>query len=448
LASARVLRVGGQESDNRTFQALLKSAGISDVRFASAQDALPIVGAREVDVLVVDLMQSSADVLKLLRAAAPADEASARVPVVVTAPVTATDRIQSCLQYGAEDFILTPFDAKTPLLVTRRVALCLQRRKLRDFKVRLQTSARDADETAIMEMTAAAADDEKSTLRFVPREFLDNLEKRTLSEVKLGDHVLRDMTVFFSDIRDFTTLSEALTPQENFNFLNSYLKHVNPIIRKHRGFIDKYIGDAIMALFGHGADHAVQAGIDLQKTVIKYNQGRRIAGYVPISIGIGIHRGDLILGTIGEEERMQTTVIADAVNVASRIEGLTKTFKVGLLISGSVVEQLPENHKFKLRHLGAVKAKGKTQSIEIYECFNNDAADLIEHKDKTGEAFAAAMEEFRKGTFLTAGKVFGRIAELHPDDHPAAYYRDRCSLSVVHERGPGVWDGAEKIEVK
>jgi len=442
LPTARILRVGGQEADNRTLESLLKSAGMTDVRFTTAADALAAITSRDVEVLLLDLMQSSAEVLKLLRAAAPADEASARVPVIVTAPAAAADRIQSCLQYGAEDFFLTPVDPKTPLLVTRRVALCLQRRKLSDFKVKVHAQTEEPDATTVLELA------DEAFLRFVPREFLDTLQKKSLSEVKLGDHVQRDMTVFFSDIRDFTMLSEQMTPQENFKFLNSYLKNVNPIVRAHKGFIDKYIGDAIMALFPREPGDALEAGVELKKAVAKYNQGRRIAGYVPIAIGIGIHRGDLILGTIGEDERMQTTVIADAVNVASRLEGLTKTYRVGLLVSSAVVEGLPPGHKFKLRHLGGVKAKGKTQSVEIYECYNNDSPALIEHKDKTGEAFNAAMEEFRKGTFLTAGKIFGRIAEMHPDDAPAAFFRDRCSLTVVHERGPGAWDGAERIEVK
>lgn len=436
----RILRVGGQEADNRTLEALLKAAGMTDVRFATSGEALPMISEHQCDILILDLMQSSGEVLKLLRAASPSEDAAARIPVIVTAPSTATDRVQSCLQYGAEDFILTPVDPKAPLLVTRRVALALQRRRMADFKV--QVHAAQADETAVLKL----ADD--AFLRFVPREFLDNLDKKSLSEVKLGDHVQREMTVFFTDIRDFTSLSEALTPQENFKFLNSYLKNVNPIIRAHKGFIDKYIGDAIMALFPDDPDDALLAGVNLQKAVVKYNQGRRLAGYVPIAIGIGIHRGDLILGTIGEADRMQTTVIADAVNVASRLEGLTKTYRVGLLVSGAVVECLKPNHPFKLRHLGGVKAKGKTQSVEIYECYNNDPAELVEHKDKTQEAFDSAMAEFRKGTFLTAGKIFGRIAELHPDDAPAAFFRDRCSLTVVHERGPGAWDGAEKIEVK
>jgi two-component system sensor histidine kinase ChiS len=295
---------------------------------------------------------------------------------------------------------------------------------------------------------AAALSDMHTVHRFIPREFLDFLDRGTLADVRLGDHVLRDMTIFFSDIRDFTRLSERLTPAENFNFLTSYLKNVTPIIRENGGFVDKYLGDGVMALFPGEPGHAVTASVSMLVQLEKYNRGRISAGYVPIKIGMGLHRGSLMLGTIGAEDQMQTTVIADAVNLASRIEGMTKTFGANLLLSGSVVDALPDNHQFKLRPLGAVKAKGKTQSVEIYECYDNDSRALIEHKDKTAPQFAIAMAEFRKGMFLTAGRIFSRIAELNGEDYPAAFYRDRCSLTVVRDRGGERWDGAEYIDVK
>jgi two-component system sensor histidine kinase ChiS len=163
---------------------------------------------------------------------------------------------------------------------------------------------------------------------------------------------------------------------------------------------------------------------------------------------MGLHRGSLMLGTIGAEDQMQTTVIADAVNLASRIEGMTKTFGVSLLLSGSVVAELPEGHGFRLRALGAVAAKGKSQSIEIFECYENDAEGLRDHKDRTLPQFGTGMAEFRKGMLLTAGRIFARIAEMNRNDAPAAYFRDRCSLSVVRERGAGAWDGVEHIEIK
>jgi two-component system sensor histidine kinase ChiS len=439
VPGAKIVWVGGRDPDRETLAALIKSTPLGELSHAGVQEALTMLQKRALDILLVDVSQAGADVLKLLQAAAPSNGTPFRVPVIVTAPATAADRVQACLARGAEEYITTPIDLKNPLLVTRRLELVLSRKRQPEFSV--QSKSTDPDETAVLQLVTDAS------ARFVPREFLENLERKTIAEVRLGDHVQRDMTVLFTDIRDFTALSEQLTPQQNFNFLNSYLKHVTPIIRNHHGFIDKYIGDAVMALFPRKASDAVDASLEVLNQVNRYNAGRRRAGYIPIQIGIGMHRGDLILGTVGEGNRMQTTVIADAVNVASRIEGLTKTFGVPLLLSKPVVDALDDKKKFKLRHLGAVKAKGKKRSVEVYECFNSDPQELREHKEATAEQFEAAMNEFRKGMFLSAGKVFSRIAELNKDDNVAAYYRDRCTLTVVSGR-KGEWDGAESIEVK
>ena len=439
MPGAKIVWVGGRDADQEALTALLQTRPLGEVAGASVAEAMELLKKRAVDVLLVDVSLAGADILQLLQAAAPVNGTPFRIPVVVTAPATAADRVQACLSRGAEEFLTTPIDPKNPLLVTRRLEHVLQRKRTPEFAI--ASNSKDPDETAVLQLVTDA------TARFVPREFLENLDKKTIAEVKLGDHVQRDMTVLFTDIRDFTTLSEQLTPQQNFNFLNSYLKHVTPIIRNHHGFIDKYIGDAVMALFPNEAHDAVDASIEVLTQVNRYNAGRRRAGYVPIEIGIGMHRGDLILGTVGEGNRMQTTVIADAVNVASRIEGLTKTFGVPLLLSKPVVDGLDKT-KYKLRHLGAVKAKGKKNSVEVYECFNADTKALRDHKEETAEQFEAAMNDFRKGLFLSAGKVFSRIAEISKEDTVAAYYRDRCTLTVVRDRGQGQWDGAESIEVK
>jgi class 3 adenylate cyclase/CheY-like chemotaxis protein len=444
--------VGGIDSDHQALKAVLGEAGLGEVTVAPVAEAQRLISARAVDVVLIDLMQASSDVLGLMRAAAPMGTNGNRVPVVVTAPVQATDRIQACLQRGAEDFLVTPYDTQFPMLITRRIELCLLRRRVRDFSVRMLSNVKDPNDTVALQLNGSPKADDKDRSqgwsRFIPHEFLDNLERKSIDEVQLGDHVQREMTVFFSDIRDFTHLSEQLTPRENFSFLTNYLKNVNPVIRAQGGFIDKYLGDGVMALFPGAPSTALKAAVEMQKQMARYNEGRRRAGYVAIRIGIGLHRGSLILGTIGESERMHTTVIADAVNLASRIEGMTKTFGVGLLVSGTVVDALEPGHTFKLRHLGAIKAKGKTQSVEVYECYDNDPHELIEHKDWTLESFNAAMAEFRKGMFLSAGKVFAHLAERNSGDTVTAYYRDRCSWEVVSKRDPGRFDGAERMEVK
>lgn len=443
MQRARVLCVGATDADFTVLGEALRSAEQMELHRGSPDDAIAAVNGRTTDLILLDLALSGNDIVRVLQSAAPGGGARSRVPVIVMARTGSEDRVESCLQHGAEDAIRLPLELKRKLIISRRVTLALQRRWLRDSTVRVQTRSGRIDETAVIELYSNASN------RFVPREFLEHLGRKSLTDVRLGDHVERDMSVLFTDIRDFTALSETLTPQQNFDFLNSYLRQVTPIVRARHGFVDKYIGDAIMALFPRNAGDALQAAVELQRQVERYNAGRCNAGYVPIQIGIGLHRGSLILGTIGEEERMQTTVISDAVNVASRIEGLTKVFGTSLLISGSVIDGLDESERelHRLRNLGDVKAKGKMQSVEIFECYDNDPEDLRAHKDATAEPFAAAMLEFRRGMFLTAGRIFARIAQLDARDTVAAHFRDSCTLTAVHERGPGRWDGAERIEV-
>src|SRR5690606_11054959 len=127
-------------------------------------------------------------------------------------------------------------------------------------------------------------------------------------------------------IKDFTRLSEALSPKEAFDFINTFLGVVSPVIREHGGFIDKFIGDAIMALFPGPADQAVTAAVAMMDALKSLNIDRELKGLEPIRVGTGLHTGELMLGTIGEEMRMEGTVISDVVNTASRMEGLTKLF--------------------------------------------------------------------------------------------------------------------------
>jgi len=212
--------------------------------------------------------------------------------------------------------------------------------------------------------------------RFVPSEFLQFLNKQSIVDVQLGDQVEQEMSVLFSDIRDFTTLSEQMNPEDNFRFINSYLSRISPVIREHQGFIDKYIGDAIMALFSGGADNAVKAGIAMLNKLVEYNQHRMASGYKPIQIGIGINTGLLMLGTVGEPNRMDGTVISDAVNLASRTEGLTKNYGVSLLITHQTFKRLQNPTDYAIRRIDEVKVKGKSEYVTIYEVFDADPPEL------------------------------------------------------------------------
>jgi predicted ATPase/class 3 adenylate cyclase/tRNA A-37 threonylcarbamoyl transferase component Bud32 len=176
--------------------------------------------------------------------------------------------------------------------------------------------------------------------RFVPQQFLSHLSRESITDVQLGDQIQREMTILFSDIRDFTSISEGMSPAENFQFVNEYLRHMEPQITHQHGFIDKYIGDAIMALFPHTAEDAIRAALEMLRSLEQFNEARIERGEIPIRIGIGLHTGLLMLGIVGGPNRMDGTVISDAVNLASRVESLTKHYGASLLITEATRQRL------------------------------------------------------------------------------------------------------------
>jgi len=248
--------------------------------------------------------------------------------------------------------------------------------------------------------------------RFVPHDFLHFLKKESIIDVRLGDHTQQDMTVLFSDIRSFTTLSESMNPEENFNFINSYLKRMGPEIRSNKGFIDKYIGDAIMALFPGEPEYALNAAINMLRTLKEYNEHRSQQNYQPIRIGIGIHTGKLMLGTVGEHERMDGTVIADAVNLSSRLESLTKLYGASIVISGETLKLLPDRAKYNVRFIDRVQVKGKTKPVIIYEIYNADSAKTKEKKKKNTAVYIKAVEDYARGDFKKALALFKSLHQV------------------------------------
>jgi class 3 adenylate cyclase len=214
----------------------------------------------------------------------------------------------------------------------------------------------------------------ESLERFIPREFLGFLGKENILEVELGNWSEREMTIFFLDIRNFTALSENMSPRDNFRFLNSFLSIFGPIVRTHGGFIDKYPGDGIMALFPGGPDGALASALEMRSRLVDYNEGRAKGGYAPIRFGIGIHSGPLMLGTIGENNRMDSTVISDAVNTASRLEGLTKKFSKDILVSGDTLDALARPGDYETRYLGEEQVKGRASAVRVYELAGRSGA--------------------------------------------------------------------------
>ena len=293
----------------------------------------------------------------------------------------------------------------------------------------------------------------RSFHRFVPTQFLEILGKDDLKQVRLGDSAHLRMTVLFSDLRSFTTLSESMSPHDNFNFLNSYLKRMEPAIKKHGGFVDKFIGDAIMALFPEprdgpvtSAESAVAAAVEMRRGLLEYNRHRATMSYAPIDVGIGINSGDLMLGTVGSATRLDTTVIGDSVNMASRIEALTPVYRVGILISDATQAALPPD-RFLVREVDTIVVRGRTDPVLVYEVFDADEDEQRGHKLESGERLQGAIGLYKAGEFSAALKMFEALMAANPNDGLFAMYARRCR-KLIATPPPQSWRGAVRLRRK
>ena len=255
------------------------------------------------------------------------------------------------------------------------------------------------------------------------------------------------MTVLFSDLRSFTELSESMTPEDNFRFLNSYFARIGPIIRKHNGFIDKYIGDAIMALFPKNTDDALRAAIEIQREITKYNIQHRFPNRTPIKAGIGIHTGDVILGTIGEIQRMEGTVVSDAVNLTSRLENLTKLYGASILISMDTFLDLENQDDYNYRILDKVRVKGKKKFITVIEVFDGLPDDQLAQILDAKIYFEEGVASYSSRDFSTAIELFRKNLSIYPSDKAAKIYIQRAEYYLEHNV-PIDWDGVEVLDEK
>ncbi|MDR2020763.1 MAG: adenylate/guanylate cyclase domain-containing protein [Treponema sp.] len=267
---------------------------------------------------------------------------------------------------------------------------------------------------------------------FIPKEFLSILKKNTIMDLQLGDHIKQEMTIFFSDIRQFSELSEHLTPEEGFKFINSYLSRIVPVIIENNGFVDKYVGDAIMALFPQekGADMAVRTAIAIQKKLLEYNKHRASRGYRPLSMGIGLHTGTLMLGVVGVEDRMQNTVISDAVNLASRLENITKFFKISMAISEETFKKLEDPGSYMYRFIGKVRVKGKAAPVSVFEIFDGIDPEIMELKMRANMFFEQGMLNYYQKNYTDAMLNFQKVVEIVPNDGASVFYLHNCLSKI------------------
>jgi class 3 adenylate cyclase len=282
--------------------------------------------------------------------------------------------------------------------------------------------------------------------RFVPHEFLESLGRRGIGEVELGDSVQKEMSILFSDIRGFTTHVEGMTPEENIGFINAYLRAMEPMIVSAGGFVEGYIGDAILALFDRGAESALTAALAMLRALEPLNRERVRESKLPIRIGIGINTGPLTLGTIGGPNRIKCGVIGDSVNVAARIESLTRTYGVALVVSGETLARVSRPSDYRARLVDTVRVVGRHSPVVLHELYDADSEPVRDAKDAATDRWKRARELYCEGAFTDAEVIFAEYAEKVPGDPVAALYRERCAQ--FGRRRPLEWDGVTSLEHK
>jgi len=274
------------------------------------------------------------------------------------------------------------------------------------------------------------------------------IEKDPNEYIRPGGEV-KDLTVMFSDIRDFTTLSEGLSPDDLVNLLNQYLSAMTDILFRNLGTLDKYIGDAIMAFWGSPfpqPDHAARActcALEMIASLAKLNQKWVEQGGRPIAIGIGLNTGPVNVGNMGSDKRLAWTVMGDNVNLASRLEGMTKQYRSRIIISESTYDQVAD--QFVAREVDRIRVKGKKLPVVIYELLA---------KISEADAYAplltkynAALDVYRSQNWPEATGMFGELLAAYPDDGPTQVLLQRC-VEFLEEAPEPDWDGVYVMKSK
>jgi signal transduction histidine kinase/class 3 adenylate cyclase/ActR/RegA family two-component response regulator/Tfp pilus assembly protein PilF len=410
--SARILIVDDEPVIRRVLENQLQLGGYEVLQASDGIEALAMIREMDLpDLIILDIMMpqmSGYEVCEKIRE----NYGPSTLPILL---LTAKNRVSDLvhgLSVGANDYIAKPF-SKEELLSRVKTHLSLQ-------KINVITN------------------------KFVPQEFLKSIGHHSITEVKLGDHIEKEFTVFFSDIRNYTTIAEQMSPKESFAFINEYVGIMGPIILRNDGFVHQYLGDAIVAIFPNESAKALKASIEMQRAIRKYNVDRERVNLPLIQAGMGLHSGQLIMGIIGDQHRNDPATISDTVNAASRMEGITKFFGARIILSEYTYQRITDPEQFHIRYLGKVRLKGKVDSMGAYECFDGDDPDIFNKKVETKLLFKDALDNFLNMEFAEATALFDRIIKINPGDLVSTHFRQQAAHYTVNG-APENWDGIERL---
>lgn len=258
--------------------------------------------------------------------------------------------------------------------------------------------------------------------KFIPKQFFKFLGKSNISELELGNQVKKNATTLFCDLKSATNISRSLSLEENFNYINSYLKTVAPLIRKYDGFIDKYLGDGVLSVFSKPQDaiecaHAILRAIDVKNKSQKEMPS--------IDARISVNTGEIIFGIVGDEERKSPTIISDVVNLASKMEEINIYIGTKLLIAKSSLNELPQNFEFDYRYTGALSLDDGSQ-VPLFESLNYYPKNKREKLKKLKNKFETGVRAYNEKNYQEAKDLFEIVLHYVADDKPSFVYYNRA----------------------
>lgn len=449
---------------------LLRLEGYATVSAESGAEALSLARASRPDLILLDIMMpemNGFDVCEILRK----DTALQTVPVIfLTALDDDTSRLRG-LEMMADDYLTKPFNSR---LLLAKVENILQLSKMRSQAVSSQFNQQVKEQSKRQIAAAWEANEylsEKFQL-FVPEQLLGRIAPQGIESIQLGNVTEEELTILFCDIRGFTAIAESQEARETFEWLNAFFTQMNDCITSHGGFIDKYLGDAIMSVFDKPKSHAmdaIEAAVAMQESLQKFNASRQKYNLEnPLNIGTGINTGIGMIGTLGSDRRMDSTVIGDVVNTASRLENLTKIYGCQIIVSENALvhareflngispnsnskeslllkcdlevgtqetiistsrataadSDLPSNNYY-YRWIDRVTPRGKQQAIEIYEIWSASSPDS-EVKLLTQVLFDKGIQGWQSERYVAALGYFQQLIEQNPADTVVSFYINRC----------------------
>jgi two-component system sensor histidine kinase ChiS len=447
-----ILLVDDDPTNLLLLEELLLCEGYVTLLATSGAEALEIAAESVPDLILLDVMMPDMDGFEVCRRFRE-DAKLQTVPVIF---LTALDDDQSRLrglEMMGDDYLTKPINSQ--LLLTKITSI-LRLSEMRLQQMQSEIRQRVKEESRQQIAAAWKINDyisEKFRL-FVPEQYLDRIAPRGVESIQLGNAREEEITVLFCDIRGFTAIAESQSARETFEWLNAFFSRMSQAITAHHGFVDKFLGDAILAVFDrseHHAEDALNAAVTMLQSLGEFNLGLdRYNLEQPVTVGMGIHTGIGVMGTVGSNERMDSTVIGDVVNTAARLEELTKLYNCAILASSTTVAhvssscELPvaevqNQHSFSLalpstsypcRWVDRVTPRGKRMVLELYEILGTPTQVLDETKVRSENIYNLGLQAWHQEEYSLALSYFQQVMEHNPKDTVAKLYIERCQTRM------------------